>query len=191
MFGEGADGTLRTLCVLCALCVSNSSGSAAGAFRAVGVSVLRGVVEAVLAQLRPPFPGPSDEGVGEDKDMAFLPSKRPFAACPGEELLPISRLDLCHLFGEDDRRMSAIQSNRRAAGAARQRKEAIMKFRWGRLIALYVFAGIVFGLCTTPIQEISWPAAVGIVVAALVAVAPILNWLIRAGMAKWLVRQEK
>jgi hypothetical protein len=41
-------------------------------------------------------------GVGEDDDIAFLPSRGRSPLFQGRNYCPISRLDLCHYFGKDD-----------------------------------------------------------------------------------------
>src|SRR5262245_31973518 len=72
------------------LLTADRVGNAAGAFRAVGVSVLRGVVETVLVQLQRPLPSPSD--------MAFLPSKRPFRRLSRGGITALFRALICAIF---------------------------------------------------------------------------------------------
>ncbi len=72
------------------------------------------------------------------------------------------------------------------------RRESAKRWRIGRVLAIYCGTGIIVGCASGLVLRMAAlpPAlAAGFVSGALVALAPVLNWMVRSGKAPWLLKE--
>jgi hypothetical protein len=71
-------------------------------------------------------------------------------------------------------------------------RESAKKWCVGRVVLVYVVVGVIFGCLSAVVRRMmSLPAGVatGVVCGAIVLIAPVLHWLVRADKARWLLRE--